>query len=249
MKTPSCGPCLRDIKELREFFIDFKSHEIPNETSRFSDWMGDLTDYEFEVDVKPFGSRTLQEIVLPGTHGAGAYELELKMGTTTKWDLNKIYDAAKQWDIEFGYIARAWLATQAHSIYDQLVFGIRYLDLRAIWNPEESEWRHVHVFYGGPFDISIFELARFLKEHPKEIVVVELQHILGGSPENRMALAKTIHDQLGAYLSPPGDGFQSSLEKMVTENKRCVFVLNDLESDALKRFPSFWSSSGIINTW
>eukprot|EP01083_Nonionella_stella_P235560 828166_1 len=122
--------CERDPKELGQFFKDYEYREIMNENvTEYSDWMSDLMDFQVETGVKPFKDRTVQEIVLPGTHDAGAYGIGMIKAddTSWEWDVGKIESASKRWGVDVGYVSRAWCGCQAHSIYEQLISGVRYL--------------------------------------------------------------------------------------------------------------------------
>ncbi len=69
-----------------------------------------------------------------------------------------------------------WAITQTNGLHDQLCAGARYLDVRITCNRKGEFIVHHGPVKGGTAQKEVIEpLSDFLKEHPKELVVVKLQ--------------------------------------------------------------------------
>ena len=96
------------------------------------------------------GARHLSEIVLPGSHDAGCSRIRRPLGNITS-------------------------QTQGLEIYDQLMAGSRYFDLRA-WQDTDKTWR---IYHGKDWSTvslqnAVDQLSLFLSKHPREVVLVSL---------------------------------------------------------------------------
>ena len=83
------------------------------------------------------------------------------------------HDAASH---NLGGLFKRWALTQTHGIKDQLEAGARYLDIRITCNSKG----HFIVHHGPVLGESASEevlqpLTEFLREHPKEVVLMKLQ--------------------------------------------------------------------------
>jgi hypothetical protein len=125
------------------------------------DWMAD--NWEAIKD------QYLSELVIPGTHDAGTYDLSFgdsAWADSTKQALNDLIPS----------IAQGYATTQSQTIYEQLMSGARILDLRF----EEVQFLgiqdyRIHHSYLGPSYTEIFaDIKQFLEEsgHEKEIIVL-----------------------------------------------------------------------------
>ena len=66
---------------------------------------------------------------------------------------------------------------------------VRYLDLRAVWveggaerielglEEGEADWLVTHSLLGGPIEDVFTQVAEFLREHQREVVLLDLQHV------------------------------------------------------------------------
>ena len=97
-----------------------------------------------------FHDKLLFNIIIPASHDSAAYTF-------------------KPWH-PYCWIGKHWAKTQDYSIYDQLCYGIRFLDLR-LTESEGLIWTS-HSFLCVPLEVCLHEIARFLLENPTEVVVV-----------------------------------------------------------------------------
>jgi hypothetical protein len=117
-----------------------------------ANWMGQLVKQSLQ---KPSNSTlTLRDMVLPGSHDSAS-------ATIGMW---KPFSAAGR--------------TQNLSVGQQLGAGIRYLDVRVASATKGSRNNLLSIWHGclegGNFDDVMSDIADFVKDHPKEFVLLEL---------------------------------------------------------------------------
>jgi hypothetical protein len=96
------------------------------------------------------GNRPLPDIVIPGSHDAGASQITRAGGNMTS-------------------------RTQGLSIYDQLMAGSRYLDLR-VWRAADGVWymHHGKDWTDIRLDDVVEQIHAFLAQHPGEVLLASL---------------------------------------------------------------------------
>ncbi|MBO9521087.1 MAG: hypothetical protein J7518_06070 [Nocardioidaceae bacterium] len=97
------------------------------------------------------GGRNLTQIVIPGSHDAGAYEISRPAGDFTS-------------------------RTQLFDITSQLSFGARFLDLRPSFYADDGVWyiKHGSDWTDVRWDHVIEQVGAFLDNHPEEFLIIEL---------------------------------------------------------------------------
>ncbi|KAK8791077.1 hypothetical protein WA158_005708 [Blastocystis sp. Blastoise] len=110
----------------------------------YESWMEDNYDFIF--------NRTLFEITLPGTHDSGAYWFSKEIGLYSRFynpdEEKRLLKGVPEDDatnmflinllsvtgVKYWKIGIPWGITQSYNISEQLYHGIRYNDLRVLWN-------------------------------------------------------------------------------------------------------------------
>ena len=95
-----------------------------------------------------FESQNIFELMLPGSHDAGTYSYPLRTFV----------------------IASDWFQTQDFSFYEQLMHGVRYIDVRVA--EMDGEFVLIHMFKCVNMREALLDVRRFLQEHPTEVVVL-----------------------------------------------------------------------------
>lgn len=90
---------------------------------------------------------TIPDMVLPGTHDTGTYllmdSLERDTDSLPEFVRHLIEVLQKDFGIREPYkIIREWARTQSYRVYDQLVKGIRFLDIRVCWSNSTCVFPH-----------------------------------------------------------------------------------------------------------
>ncbi|KAK6055073.1 hypothetical protein COOONC_07422 [Cooperia oncophora] len=94
---------------------------------------------------------------------------------------------------------KRWGVTQNYSIRKQLEHGVRYLDLRVAYPPpkvraSERDFRLVHGLFGMTLRHCLTQVADFLKENKKEVVLLDVNHVYDVDETRFTTLAKEIGD-------------------------------------------------------
>eukprot|EP01027_Heterolobosea_sp_BB2_P010723 GEZU01015706.1.p1 GENE.GEZU01015706.1~~GEZU01015706.1.p1 ORF type:complete len:220 (+),score=41.53 GEZU01015706.1:69-662(+) len=133
---------------------------------------------------------------------------------------------------------RDWATAQNTTFYQQLMGGIRYLDLRACWIDTLNEWRTQHFIVGVPTQTLLDDIRRFLDEQQGEVLVVQVGNLAGSNLEQQMQLAQMINETLGPYLYWPKNPFFPEIDltvgEMVATGQRCLVVYPLLNRNCTK---------------
>lgn len=168
-------------------------------------WMAD--NWDFIKDKK------LAQIVIPGTHDSGTYQLRFGNGI----------NVAK---------------TQNVSIGEQLKDGIRYLDLRLIeakhrdCADDSVWWIHHGGFYSYRLQDALDEIASFVKKpaNSKEVIILDFQEIDIEYKDDRAVdvLFGLIQKKLGPYIAPidqVSKWQEKSLADFVSQGRQIIVLV------------------------
>lgn len=117
--------------------------------------------------------KTLFDIMLPGTHDSGTYSLGDNIcpgggGGKT----NEILKVTNALLMPAQKIMKRWSITQNGNITSQLNAGMRYFDIRALW--DKNQW-FIHHALEGEYIHSVFhQIKAFLEKHVFELLVLIL---------------------------------------------------------------------------
>ena len=128
----------------------------------------------------------LTKVVIPGTHDTGA---------TTYY----ISTAA-------GNVVGRWTFTQDESLWQQLVIGARYLDMRISYynNTEEKFYINHGEIIIAPLQRYIDDVVNFIKQ-TEEIVIFDIHdlvHGFSGYPERESELIALLESSFGSWMAP-----------------------------------------------
>lgn len=147
-----------------------------------------------EKSLMAIGDQTLPSLLIPGTHDSGCYEIPPQ---ETHW-----YEL-------IGNIKKGFYLTQDETIFEQLVYGIRYLDLRVGYY--DKLWI-VHDTYRMPVtvDSAVQQVNRFLRIATKEIVILDFHRLVEGFESvDENIVAKRLEELYETLYSYLGDLFIS----------------------------------------
>ncbi len=194
-------------------------------------WMKDNWDY--------IKDKKLGQLVIPGTHDSGTYQLAWGTGG----------DTAK---------------TQINSIGDQLKDGIRYFDLRVREAHHQkcadpSVWWLYHKWDSYRLQIALDEIVAFIAKpgNENEVIILDFQDskIIYEDERARNALLGLIQDKLKPYLvkpyvsqaksfedylTPQKPWTERSVSELVSNNQRVVVLLENGLYNRIKAQPTEW---------
>ena len=161
------------------------------------------------------GSKPLPSLMLPGSHNSGTYPKQLDktvLQMINKYQLN-----------------------QDESIFNQLVYGIRHLDLRVgyskVKHRPERLWIYHDIFRT---DVSLNEVLehvrRFLELTSHEIIIMDFHRFTVGFLNEHLSTQRERHanviemlfEKLGNYLVPSYLGQHAPLNEYIALGKRLI---------------------------
>ena len=149
-----------------------------------ANWMESL--YEHQPDHR------LKDVIIPGTHNSGTDEMTSDSAKSS--DLSGALRAAPRGAI------KAWSKTQNHGVYQSLLHGIRYLDLRV--EEDRGTWWTYHGLRSNSLTSVLDQIGRFAKSHRREIVIVDFQSMIGFPSVAPLVSYMEHHPGLGERLIP-----------------------------------------------
>ena len=176
-------------------------------------WMGDNLLF-------PFGSKPLNQVVVPGSHDAGMY-----MGGTI---FDPVQDAAKTQDLNF---------------YGQLLAGVRWFDVRPLLIGS-TFYIHHSIVLGPPLSQVLSNVAQFMQQGRRELVVLKFSHyaaVVHAIPQtfdqdDLNSLCSTITQALSPWLFtgtiPPGQRLaQMALSQLIGPQGTVLVVCDGQAGD------------------
>lgn len=225
---PNCA----DVKDMRELW---RPH--PN-------WMADV--YEKQ------SATMLKNIALPGTHDSATDEMTpsspYASGTPALAYLENIISKIKV-PIVFNVHDRIYdiSKAQTHPVYIQLMNGVRYLDIRALYF---DGWKTEHGLVSNQLKDVIDQIGRFSSEHPKEALIVHFQSVNHFNKDQTQDLIDYLcdHKTFGRQLASSDDFDEGvTLKQLWDKGKSIVCLFKTEESVKLK---DLWPDKGNIdNPW
>ena len=141
--------------------------------------------------------RSLAAVVLPGSHDAASYSLG-RDSPVCAARLNRFAGLAS-------FVAAPRARTQGVSLTAQLEGGVRYLDLRVCAVPGATRRFFVHhTFLGAPLEDALQQVDAFSRAHPREILLLDFQHLSGFDDQDRQQLARDLEQRFAGRLLPAG---------------------------------------------
>jgi 1-phosphatidylinositol phosphodiesterase len=141
----------------------------------------------------------IKDVVMPASHDAGMSEL-------------------RHTDI-ISSCSMGSVKTQKNSIYEQMMCGVRYFDLRVDYDHSELVTYHRTKFMGAngqSFRMVFMQAQDFLREHDKEIIIFRISHFRNYNEHKPAETLKKLLDFLKKY-SDTGLIYKSANPKKLHE--------------------------------
>ena len=114
-----------------------------------------------------------------------------------------------------------WSMTQSLDISAQLKAGIRYLDLRVASMTGVTTLYLCHALYTGSVKQVIQDVAAFLAQHPKEVVLLDFNHFYAMDDSQHLGLLDMMQEIFADKLCPIQE-YECPTLQQLWENKRQV---------------------------
>ncbi|KAF6038182.1 hypothetical protein EB796_003513 [Bugula neritina] len=159
----------------------------------------------------------LNEIVIPGTHDSATDEMTKHSPYAT---FNKLHRVNQQ-------LVCLWAKTQHHTIYDQLMDGVRYLDLR-IENHADG-WKTFHGLLSNNLTDVLDQIGVFATNHNREIILVDLQNLVNFDFQDHVNLTEYIikHPSIGLRMAGNHFGADGTLLDFWNADKNIIFFYTE----------------------
>jgi len=161
-----------------------------------------------------FANKTMFDITIPGTHHSGI--LEVPHGL------------------------RSFCICQSHDIKTQLYAGVRYFDIRVMYDTKDSNFYLAHTYCSTLKITAVFQVfVDFLQEEKDEILIISLRK----DWENKKSITNEVGEILLSYaikyfgdkiIDNTEESAKLTIKELIKSCKRIIFV-GDIET-----FPN-WS--------
>lgn len=236
---------------------------MTTEHKDLSKWMSRLPENLTKIPIS--------ELTIPGSHDTGTYGLTTEMGIAPdRPDLATNFLVRNLPCIALPMIFR-WVKTQNLTAAQQLVSGIRYLDVRVgkkvdniqlscvpcvdlntgMTDDEVMDTFHfIHGLYGPKLVDLLVEVNTFLDDNPKEIVFIDFQHFYAMHQRDHEVLIKFLSTLFKSKVCPHHKIEHQNTSKLNLEwlwdKKYQVFIYYRNNKFCPEQF---WPSLAIPNPW
>ncbi|CAH2043394.1 unnamed protein product, partial [Iphiclides podalirius] len=204
-------------------------------------WMGELPEQLKHV---PF-----IYLAIPGSHDSMTYGISRSSGVAPDAEpiIKKLYPLFR------GTILR-WTITQAIDTSQQLLIGIRYLDLRLATKTGDNKFYFTHGVYANEITEALHQVKDFVDTHPGEVVILDFQHFYGFTPDDHQRLMRILLNLYGPRLVPRQIELQSitlnSLARLKQQGHAAASAVTQM-GKLVGMLPSPWPQqdrvSGLLN--
>ena len=168
---------------------------------------------------------TPNQFCFPGTHDTGAYQ-------TPDFTIIASNEAMASSDERFapGFqeVATRWALSQpGQSVYDQLMNGARYLDLRVSQGIDDKTGKMtfflIHTFVVSYLETALDDMVRFLQAHPTELLLLDIGVYYN---TDRVQMQDFFVSKLKQYLytDPSGTGKISETIDAITKKGKNIIA-------------------------
>lgn len=177
-----------------------------------------------------FQNKSIHELVIPGSHDSFAYDFKI-LGPNES-GMPRIANL----------FIKLWAKCQSKTIYEQLLMGIRYFDLRI--TKYNGEYYTIHSLIAIPVGQILHDILLFIDTFPTEKIILDFNHLyIDDVKEFEEYLKFQIGDKA---VSNNNDNIVAAIGTL--DKPLFVFVDDDntsfFNSDILK---SFWHDTNDVN--
>lgn len=177
-----------------------------------------------------FQNKSIHELVIPGSHDSFAYDFKI-LGPNES-GMPRIANL----------FIKLWAKCQSKTIYEQLLMGIRYFDLRI--TKYNGEYYTIHSLIAIPVNQVLHDILLFIDTFPTEKIILDFNHLyIDDVKEFEEYLKFQIGDKA---VSNNNDNIVAAIGTL--DKPLFVFVDDDntsfFNSDILK---SFWHDTNDVN--
>jgi len=241
----------QETGKVKEFFDpSVPRYNGPFYKGQYKSWMSDMQKY--------IGNIPLQNIVMPGTHDSLTQDISAvsAIAPNSEETIAKIAKVLKYYpEYVFKSVVAAWAKAQTKTAGQQLLDGIRYLDLRVCKDksaPKGSEkmLQTCHTLFSGGIGSALREISAFLDSNKKEIVILDFNHLYEMGASDHKYLFELVKKTIGTERIMSSKNFTSlSTPNEIWRSKQRVVILYGDDGTVSDSKGLFWSQSSINSPW
>lgn len=196
----------------------------------------------------------LCNLFLIGTHDSGAYELSTKTGFAIDRPELQSNLFLRLFYLIGSQVIHRFSITQKFNVYEQLLLGARYLDIRVGLRPEDKHFYIVHNLYGPRLEIILDQVVRFIAQNEREIVVLDFQHLHGfQSDEDHARLMRLVTKAIRRdKIIPPtmvANASELTLERIWSTRRQVIIIYRNTFQSRDQCVDIYCNSSLLPNPW
>ncbi|CAC5419438.1 PI-PLC X domain-containing protein 2,PI-PLC X domain-containing protein 3 [Mytilus coruscus] len=206
------------------------------ECKDFINWMSRLPEHLHTVP--------LNQLAIPGSHNSYSYDLD------TNSEIGPDKADIRPFISMFGDMGKSvmkeWSVTQYLTFRQQLEHGVRYFDLRVASRKDKEGIFFLHSLYGMPVASGLDEIKSFLDEHPKEIILLDFNHLFDMTSNHHEKLLYLILRTFESKMCPHLDMDSVNLSMMWEQGLQVIVFYHN---DVIKGNMMFWPNTSIKAPW
>jgi hypothetical protein len=193
------------------------------------------------------GPKKLREVYIPGTHDSGTFGIGPNSDYSIDGEVVPSLVKKLVPSVIVKLVISLWSITQSMNFLDQLLSGVRYLDLRV--QKVGSEYNFIHSLVGPKVD-ELFEQVNLFYSTPanaNEVIILDFQHTFGFlTPQDKTDFLNLVQTKFGDLLIPSSVGNDVTLNTIWGTKGRIIAIFEDIDTSAL---PVFWSKNSITSPY
>ncbi|RXG51417.1 PI-PLC X domain-containing protein 3 [Armadillidium vulgare] len=219
----------------------FHNHKRKTDDPQYEDLLKDLESWMTNL---PLSLRNipLHHLYIPGSHDSFSYDLQKNaVGPDAPFYVSCLSPIP----CYIKNVFLRWFTTQNTSVYEQLMHGIRYFDIRVA--VKNKKFYFVHALLGSQLPPLLMEMRKFLDDHRGEVVLLDFQHLFGFDSAIHLLFMNIIKDIFSGIICPFYEDVNSLTLSFLLEHKYQVIIV--YRPTTAPCLPEFWPSSSLPNPW
>ena len=204
-----------------------------------------------EINKEFLQNKKINDIILPGTINSFSFNPKFNMNTEKE---NSIYMFLRKFtnlSPHLKSLFESWVKHQEFSIYDQLMMGIRVLDIQVTYY--KNKWFTSNILLNNSLDSILKEINKFLKENPKEFIIIKFSV----DTKNVIELTNELKSSFWEYIKTNYNFYSKLYQKskiptykelLISKKNIIIIVDNIITSDYQYLIKSDFRKSEIIKT-
>ncbi len=198
------------------------------------------------TDLMRGSNLALNQMCIPGSHDTGTYDITLDSAVDPYIDkgIRPVFEKVGEVIVyPVKEVIRAWSITQTRDTYEQLLMGVRYLDIRA--RRVNGQFYTAHGLLGATIPSILDDIRRFLDEHPKELIIFHLQETTGLNQQDIDDLYGLLDKYFPDQLAPSNLTPASPIEEFQDNGYQLILVSGVWPNG----FPNWQAWEALSNPW